>query len=397
MNILFIGQVVPDEAVKRCTAYAFSGDTMQKNIILGLKNQKNIDITVVSAYPNASFPKDKIYIKNEKARYFNVLLDNVGYINIPIIKQFSQLKSIYTNAKKYLNKERFDFIICYNMYPQFGGAVLKLEKNMNIPLVSILADLPVEDGSSYSGINRMLFKILKAKTMRNIKMVHHAIVLNENVQKYMNNNNDYIVIPGGISLSDNDFFVSYKEIKRKVVVYAGALSSYSGIDNLIKAVARLENKGIELEIYGEGELKKDIIEISKQSKNVRYMGVRSGKEIKEIMKNAWVLINPRKVDDDVSSVTFPSKLFEYIMCKRPVITTIFNGMPQCIKDITIGCGEGSPLEIEQSINYLCDCDEKKIEKIVNTAYEYVVTNMSWEAQTSKIVDYLEGIQNSEVG
>lgn len=394
MNILFIGQVVPKKEIDKCSAYSVAGDLMQKNIIKGMSKKEEVSITVASVLPNAAFPRDKFWIGGSVGTYCDMEINNLGYANIPGIKQMSQMRALLHFAASEMKKKKYDYIICYNMYLQFGKAALRLEKKLNIPLVAILADLPVESVDAYRGVNRLLFVPLKRKTMQNIRRVKHAVVLNENVQGYIDKDGDYIVVPGGVDAEKKEPFI-YREVREKRIIYAGALSQYSGIMNLITAVNDLDVEDVRLEIYGTGEIKDEVASVSKQSKNINYMGTRPITEMRSIMEGAWILINPRSVEDPVSAVTFPSKIFEYIMCRRPVITTEFSGIPQYIQDITVGCGRGTPIEIQNAIQRILIMEEEELKKFVFNAYEYVTKSMSWDEQTDRIVTFLEVIKGRE--
>lgn len=389
MNILFIGQVVPEKKISECTGYSVAGDMMQKNIIRELLHKDKIEMTVISVLPNAAFPKDKLWIQGELDVHKEICIKNVSYINILGVKQVSQEKGIYREAMRKNNIQKFDLIICYNMYPQFGNAAIKLSKKLGIPLVAILADLPLESAKSYRGIKKLLFIPLKKNTLNNISKVNHGIILNENTKHYMQKNADYIVVPGGIENQKDSLDMQVDvNLQEKKIIYAGALSEYSGIINLIDAVKLLKIPDVTLEIYGSGMLKERIEEIEKKELRVKYKGVKSLDEMRKIMKNAWILINPRSVEDPISSVTFPSKIFEYIMCRRPVITTEFDGIPEEIKKITIGCGKGTPEEISKAINRVYEMQQTELDEFVEQAYAYVMDNVSWVKQGDRIYQYI---------
>lgn len=394
MNILFIGQVVPEKSIDECTGYSVAGDMMQKNIINGLNQKDDVKITVISVMPNAAFPSDSIRIKKQVDFYNNVEITNISYINIIGVKQIFQQNSIYQEVKRKNRKQKYDLIMCFNMYPQFGNAAIKLQKKIGIPIVAILADIPLERAETYGGIKKLLFLPLKKNTLKNISSIKHGIILNKNVMKYMKKDSDCVVIPGGVNVDKNFSYLNSK-VENKKVIYAGALSEYSGILNLIEAIQSLKIDGVTLEIYGSGVLKTQIEEISEKDKRIIYKGVKGIVEMRKIMEEAWILVNPRSVADPVSSVTFPSKLLEYIMCKRPVITTEFDGIPEEIKKITVGCGEGTSQEICNAINYINMLTPKEIEEFVEIAYDYVCKNMSWEKQADKIYKYIKKIEGTE--
>ena len=245
MKILFIGQVVPEEEIDKCSAYSVAGDIMQKNIIKGLEQKDGVSVDVVSVLPNAAFPRDKSKFATSKGMYENVEIHNVGYSNIPGIKQISQMRAMYKLARSKAKQDKYDCILCYNMYPQFGKTALKLEKKLNVPLVSVLADLPVESIDVYKGINRVLFVPMKRVTMGNIKKLKHGIVLNKNAQKYMHKDSDCIVVPGGVE-DEKILPFEYHDVVEKRIIYAGALSEYSGVRNLTKAVCDLDVENVSL-------------------------------------------------------------------------------------------------------------------------------------------------------
>ena len=286
---------------------------------------------------------------------------------------------------------KIDCIVCYNMYVQFGKAALKLEKKLNIPLITILADLPVENILKESNFfYRCQQRIIKKNTLDNIRKVKHAIVLNKNAADYMIEKRDYIVIPGGVDKKQNYTIKQRKELNRKIV-YAGALSSYSGILNLISAVIQSDIQDVTLEIYGDGELKHEIIQITKKNSLIKYMGKKNIDDMRKIMEGAWILVNPRSVADPVSAISFPSKLFEYIMCGRPVVTTVFSGMPENIKKIVYSCGNGTIDEIKVTLKQMDRMPEETLHRSAEEAYRYVVDEMNWNKQVEKIFLYIQSI------
>ena len=111
--------------------------------------------------------------------------------------------------------------------------------------------------------------------------------------------------------------------------------------------------------------------------------------MRKIMEEAWILVNPRSVDDPVSSVTFPSKTFEYIMCRRPVIATEFSGCFEKFKEITMTCGKGTAKEIEEAILKIDKLNEEELKQFVCEAYDYVTGEMSWKKQTDRIYEYIK--------
>lgn len=389
MNILFIGQLVPDNLITCCTGYSVAGDTMIKNIVRGLGEIQGVQVDVISTLPNASFPKDRMYISSDTEEFCGSKIYNLGYINVPILKQLNQKKQFIKKAESLRKRKSYDLILCFNMYQQFGRAALFLQKKMNIPLVSVLADFPVEDKSAYHGGRRLLWNIVKRKTFENIGKLKHAIILNENSKKFLDKQCDYIVVPGGVPkdcVRDNIY-----KVENNTIVYAGALTKYSGVSNLIQAIQLIDEFECELEIYGEGELKDTIVACQKTDKRIKYMGVKSIEEMRDIMKKSWILINPRSTADPISEVTFPSKIFEYIMCGRPVISTAFKGIPNDIEKLIFSCKSGSAQEIKEEICRIKNMKADELDLHIKKSMEYIAENMNWEGQTQRMYSFFSKI------
>ena len=387
MNVLFIGQIVPEENIQ-CTGYSAAGDNFQKNIIRSLLYQGE-EVTILSVLPNASFPKDRVYVKGKQCFWNNHSVTEIGYINITVLKQINQKNSLIRAAKRINKSRKIDLIMSFNMYSQFGESALYLKKILGVPLVPILADLPIESATAYSGLYKFVFPMIKRNTFKRIRQLQHCIILNENVRGYLNSNCTSLIIPGGVDETSEQF--EYKEVTEKNIIYAGALTEYSGIRNLMDAVAQLGNEYV-LKIYGSGELSPFVKEISSNIGNIQYCGVLPIEQMREKMKSAWVLVNPRSTDDPISSVSFPSKLFEYVMCKRPVITTKFNGMPNDILNIVWSCGSGSVDEIMSALISINESTNFEIKKKVENAYEYIFERYNWNRIGEDIEHYLNHIK-----
>ena len=146
------------------------------------------------------------------------------------------------------------------------------------------------------------------------------IVLNEYVAKNYLVGKPYVVVDGGVGEND---IGPYKFItkRKKNVLFCGALTEYNGIPNLLKAMELVKDPQVTLDIYGGGYLENMVAEYAQRHENVNYYGKISNHEVMEKQREAWLLVNPRKVDDLIAKVTFPSKTFEYMLSGTPVLTT----------------------------------------------------------------------------
>src|SRR5690606_18188750 len=80
-------------------------------------------------------------------------------------------------------------------------------------------------------------------------------------------------------------------------------------------------------IYGDGELRDEVIKAAKQFSNIQYRGLQPNHDVRKEMMDATILLNIRLTDDPISKYTFPSKVLEYLISGKAIISTRIDGMP----------------------------------------------------------------------
>ncbi len=385
MKILFIGYVFQSNDNQRLSGSSDAGNKMQLNIIKELCVDHNIDVLTI--HPVATFPKEKkIFIKMDQFIMFdNVNVKRISFLNIPFIKQIWQILSMWNSIRSALDKDTI--VLTFNLFPQIGIPIRWLKRKYNNKVVSLIADLPLDDNRENRGFfSAFLRRIFDESTIKSIKNADNLIVLNENViQKYSLAAN-YIVMEGGISKSDIAD-VDYKH-EKKSLVYSGALTEYSGVVNLISAMEQINEKDLVLEIYGNGPLVQRIVSLVKDKDNIRYCGMVLNSEMLEIQRAAFLLINPRPVEDEISKVTFPSKMFEYMASGTPVISTKISGLTSEYLDKMYLFSDSTPSALAIGINRVCSLSIIERKQIAVKAREFILLNKSWNIQSRKITTFM---------
>lgn len=386
MNILFMGYAVNSKTSDELTGVSVAGNKMQLNIIKGLLKEYEVD--AISVWPVATFPKDKkIYISKSAIEIIDGFESHrIGFLNIPIVKQIWQTISVYHTAKNYVNKETI--IITFNSFPQVGLPMIWLKRKYQCRTVSILADLPIDDKINRKSISKMFRKIFDCFTNIAIKHADRLIVLNKNAAEIFAPNKKYIVIEGGIDSNYRLISDSNSSVLANNIVYSGALTPYSGILNLVEAMKYVTNQDIILEIFGSGELEEVIKKISSESNNVHFKGKVDNHEMQAIQRNAFLLVNPRLIADPISQVTFPSKIFEYMVSGTPVLTTKLSGFSEDYLDKMFIVESDEPKIIADKINYITKLPSEDLKMISSDAKKFIMENKTWDAQCDKILNYI---------
>ncbi len=389
MHIIYLGIISRPEDIGKIGEASVAGNKMQYNLLKYLSRYEDLKIDIVSFHPYRSFHHSKkLFVKTTKEQLFEqVDLWQVGYLNIPVIKQLIIPFVTYFKAKSLIHNDN-DIIFAYDMYPNQGIPMSMLRKKVNNRTLCLLADLSVGQVKNNKGLRKLLRILYEGNTLSNMKKCNNYIALNENaIKKYIPDSN-YIIVDGGIEPSE----FSEKECvwsgEEKNIIYTGALVDYSGITNLIKAMDLIEDKSIVLDIYGSGVLQGEIERIAKENPRIRFHGSVDNKTAIAAQQSAWLLANPRPVGSEIAKVTFPSKIFEYLMSERPVMTTRLNGFSKDYDELLYWIEGETPEDIANCINKINDETPETLLSRAKAAREYLLKNKTWEINAKKIHKFI---------
>jgi glycosyltransferase involved in cell wall biosynthesis len=397
LKVLFLGYAVDEETANSLTGSSIAGNKMQLNILKNLARYEDVNLDIITIYPVAGFPHDKnIFIKRSVINLCDdIKAIKAAFLNVPVLKQLWQTISVYYEAKKIIKKDKDTIVFSFNLFPQIGLPLVWLKKKYNCSTVSLLADLPIDDKKVRRGISKMFRDSFDRLTRKSISECDHLIVLNKHAAEIYALGKDYIVVEGGADLEEytkyNVTFGNAKRIQRNIV-YSGALTEYSGIMSLIEAMKYVRDGSVQLHIYGSGYLQPVVEKAAKDNSNIKFFGRVSNQEIKDIQPNSWLLANPRLMDDPISAVTFPSKIFEYMLSGTPVLTTRLNGFTDEYFDKMYFVESNEPRDIANKINELAEFDSDTLNEMGYRAFKFVTTKKTWEIQSRKIHRYLAVIK-----
>lgn len=392
MDILFLGYTVPKECAYVFSGASIAGNKMQWNLVHHLGKIDDIKICCISVLPIATWPHDTIFSRSQVLKLDERITSNaVSFCNLPILKQISQAGSVYMKARKYIKEHPDAIVLSFNLFPQIGIPMRILKQQYpKIKTVSLLADLPIDDTKGQrSVLSKMLRRLFDQSTWKSISNCESFIVLNEYVAKQYLSKKTSIVIEGGVDEDDlNTVTIGHKKSEKRNIVFAGALTEYNGITVLIDAVGRLPSDNIILDIYGDGPLKAYVQNAANKDKRLHYHGRVANDIVLRAQKSAWLLINPRKTDDLISKVTFPSKTFEYMLSGTPVLSTKLNGYSQEYLEHMFIAEDDTAEGIAKEIHRI-ECFPREIlQKKADNARNFIIKNKSWKIQALNIYNFL---------
>ena len=375
------------------TALESAANTYQWGLLQGLKDvSQGEEIKIINSVPMGVFPRhskvlvEKSYIEHDG----DFEIDNVGYLNLPIIKQRQRSKGIYKRLKKILKDSNEQItVILYSLYNPYLKAIDKLKKKYkNFQYIVIVPDLPCEYGIESS--NRIIRTINRKVGYQSLALAERAdgfVFLTEPMNNVVNKKEKpYKIIEG---VANDVFLMQGQKNEKPVILYAGNLNKVFGIDKLIEAYQQLEKGSVELWIAGDGDMKDKIQEISKVDGCLKYFGYCSKEDVAKMQSEAWILANPRSRYDGYVQYSFPSKTMEYLSTGKPVAMNKLSCIPSEYYEHLFFFEEETPQSIADTFKSILSLSGAELSERSESQRKFIAEEKSGRAQAKKVQEMKE--------
>jgi len=266
----------------------------KENNVLNIKNSKIIKRNIVSKVTKVS---DKLYIYSD-----------IRFFLFPSLT-LKSIKNIAVDLD-------FDNIVIWSFFPFISPYLNILEYKLNI------FDA-VDNWLSHSSYKEQKNKLKEAYQIIK-KEADLIFVVSDNLFELFDNQGNTYWIPNGVDLKHyKQKFTLYNrdiaDIKKPIIGYIGVIQDRVDLD-LIKYLARKNiNKSIILvgPVWNEQDEAK--LELDKE-KNVYFLGYKKYNEAPMYIQQFNIGIIPHKADDLTASMN-PMKMYEYLACGKPVVSS----------------------------------------------------------------------------
>ena len=349
------------------------------------------------------------HANNITSSYEKYFISNVDYENNSLKNIFKASgRILYSveamrNVERLIEKEKPDIAHLHNIYHQISPSFLSILKKKKIPIVltlhdyklvcasySMLSNLTVcescRNGKYYNCFLKRCVKSSTAKSFLNtIEMyLHHKIMNVYNLvdcyispSQFLKQKVKEMGFAGRIKYLPNFIQLSHfsprYDWKEKTIVYFGRLSHEKGLLTMIRAVKNLD---IKLKIIGDGPLRNYLQSMVKNTdtRNVSFLGYKSGKELKdEICKSMAVIVPSEWYENN------PMSVIEAFALGKPVIGARIGGIPELVQDNETGLTfkSGNQLDLREKICTLLS-DPKSISQMGRNARHFAESRLSEE-------------------
>ena len=145
------------------------------------------------------------------------------------------------------------------------------------------------------------------------------------------------VIQHYIGIDTTKFSPSSRKADERYILCVGRHTQKKGIDNLLRAFARIASKhqNVILKQVGAGSLTKNLKVLAKSlgiDRRVRFLGAQPHETVLELMRGAEIFALPSQTAENGDYEGLPIALNEASACGLPVVSTWHSGIPEAVLD-----------------------------------------------------------------
>lgn len=400
MEILYFGTACDREWFNKISEYRkisfnVAQYMFEMALIEGFSKIDNANMKIYYFYQDAYYPKGYNLFFSPKNKKLNEKY-SVQYLlslNLPIIKEilniflglFITLKWIIKNRKK-KNK----IVLTSFNYPTLSLGIYIITNMFNIKRANMFPDLSQDTMSQIRQKNmiwlkRVILPFYKKLIYKIDTSYDYYILFTKAMNKKVNpKNKPYLTIEG---IYQDNLNLSIEK-KERAIMYAGTLSAEYGLKMLLDAFKEIRDDGVQLWLFGNGDMNGYIEQASNIDRRIKYFGFKPREEVFKYEKKATLLINMRNPNDEYTKYSFPSKTFEYMVSGTPFLTTWLEGIPEEYYNYLYVIKEYNVDNIRKKIEEILRLPQNELNDFGNRARKFILENKNNTIQTNRIYNFL---------
>jgi glycosyltransferase involved in cell wall biosynthesis len=403
-KILFLGYAIPKDIFNKVTAEdplpQIQGTKLIWKIIKGIEESSGEQLDLVSVVPVSEYPRHpKIFFGYHKWKHRPPVGKDyvIPFINIVIVKHITRLLSSLVFVSRWLIKNRKGFdrkILVYAMHSPFIISALIATFLIGGKIVLIIPDLPA---FMDLGIHRnIVIRIAKKIDAFLMNMLLHKmagiVTLTWHMAKDISNGSiPTMVMEGAVDETrwqEDKSCNQYLQcpLEEKIIMYTGGLA---GLEMLLSAFSLIHDPAFRLWICGRGEMEHEIVNAAAKDSRIIYWGLLSDDDFQKKCAQATIFVNPRSSKTPYIQYSFPSKLLEYMMTGRPVVSTSMPGIPIEYHKYIFLLHDESPSGFAALLQEVCHKTSRELAAIGRRAREFVVSEKNYLRQGERILKFVQ--------
>ena len=305
--------------------------------------------------------------------------------------------------------KRADVIIATSPPLFVGISALLLAKIKRVPFLFEVRDLWPESAIATKVVtNSILIKIMYAIEKALYKHAAGIIPLTpafkkDIIKRFPQYENKVKIITNGADLDlmkaapkDNWVREKYGWNNKTVFSYFGAHGVANDLIQVVDVAKKLrDNPDVHFALIGDGMQKESLKKIvaKENLSNVQFIDSVPKNKVADFINASDICMAVLKKTDTFKTV-YPNKVFDYMVCKKPILVTIDGITRELIEDSRCGyyCEPGNINQFKQTIENILLQDESSLEKMGENGYRHVIKNFDRVELTKKYIQVLTLVQ-----
>lgn len=402
-QILWIGSYLDDKTFLQVNTLGYrnaSAHISQRNLVEGIETCLKSEIDSIGLLSMAGYPKDNQLsiprIDFSDRESYQIL---AGCINILYLNKIAGKHSLEQETRKWIENrykdgERLDVFIYAMTSANLCAASVIKKRIPKSHIHLIVPDLPQFMDLRMSKLKKMLKDLDWNLMLKQLHFIDDFVLYAESMLDFLDiGNRPYRVMEGTINQSDINKLSSIQKHSKsgktsvKSLMYSGALSRDYGLNVLLDLVEELDEDW-QLWITGFGEFEDELKKKSIRNNKLKFFGFLENRdELLTLESQATVLINARIPSREDANYCFPSKLFEYMLLGKPVISGKLRGIPEEYKRYLFLLDDFSVSGIKSALRNIDSIEASVMKKRMQDEKNFISMQKNNIVQAKKLLEF----------
>ena len=388
MKLLYLGYFSSPGVFQKLENAGLDPSTARQNYELGFLHSiieeellKKEDLTIVSYLPR----NDKLEDCKAKDEFLGIELNYVWTSRSNCFEMLCAIFRMSTQIRIWMKETNGEprAILTYAANPILLIPAFLFKGKTKI--VTVVSEVPqyrnmTEGNPVVNLIKKKVFSFFNNRMDGYIYMTRHMDEVCNPRKK------PWIVVEGMTQIPER--MIRDEKHTQPVILYAGGLHIENGIDVLLEAFERMQNKNAVLQLCGIGNATDRIVQYAAKNERIQYLGTLPNERVRKLEREATLLVNPRKPDSMLTRYSFPSKTFEYFSSGTPCALSKLEGIPEEFYEYCYVCDVSNADRLASDLDSILtkSQDEREIKGV--QVYEFLKKEKSAKIQTKKIIDFM---------